>query len=330
MHDIPDEITDSGVKFASWGRTADRFYTGSSDGKVKAWDIRKPKGNAFVRTVLSVSGGITAGAFSNNFSQLLIGDATGKVHLLGVDEDSDEKSEQSRPDSLSISGVSGSDNLDPNGSGTCSTASKSVPRQTSAILAKGSNILIANPEDRHAPTVLAKKPKLLIAHPEPPPPAEFGLDDEDEDEGITARDLARQYLEEGQLKMHPDPAIGAVQGPNYMETSFFLKEAHENNDPTLPLLPEYQVKQRYQIQSQEERLELPCLPEVTSSDRSLHEKNMSLDLDFSRLALSTQEELVRDGVDLDFEPAHDFDFELCPRFSVFKEHKKQQKRINNF
>ena len=308
---------DSGVKFASWGKTADRFYTGSSDGKVKAWDVRKPKGNAFVRTVLSVSGGITAGAFSENFSRLLIGDATGKVHLLGIDEESEEPGPTNASDS------------EEEGVGNPSRLKKlngSDRRQTSAVLAKGSDVLLVNPEV-YGHAILAKRPKVIVPHPEPPSPASFQLDVENEE--MTAYDMAQYYLDEGQLQMHPDPAIGAVQGPNYTETLLFLKEAHENDDPTLPLLPEYQSKQQYQIQSQERRLKLPCLPEVASSDRTLHEKNLSLDLDISRLSLATQEELARDGVDLDFWPAVDFNFELSPRFSAFKTHKGLRKRTNN-
>ncbi|KAG9240318.1 hypothetical protein BJ878DRAFT_299719 [Calycina marina] len=95
-HDVPLEMEDTGVKFAAWGKTSNRFYTGSSDGKVKAWDVEAPRGEAFVRTVLSVSGGVSSGAFSSNYSKLLIGDATGKVHLLEMIEDSDDESTQER------------------------------------------------------------------------------------------------------------------------------------------------------------------------------------------------------------------------------------------
>jgi WD40 repeat protein len=84
--DVSKEIGDQGVKFASWGQSSDRFYTGSTDGKVKAWDVRAPVGKAFVRNVLEVSGGISAGSFSKDFSKLLVGDATGKVHLLCYDD----------------------------------------------------------------------------------------------------------------------------------------------------------------------------------------------------------------------------------------------------
>ncbi|RAL61727.1 hypothetical protein DID88_002795 [Monilinia fructigena] len=102
-HDLPRELADTGVKFAAWGKTSDRFYTGASDGRVKAWDIKRPRGKALVREVLAASGGIGAGAFSPDFSKLIIGDATGKVHLLTRSENDHELENsdlEDSPDSL--------------------------------------------------------------------------------------------------------------------------------------------------------------------------------------------------------------------------------------
>lgn len=286
---MPREIADAGVKFASWGKTVDRFYTGSSDGKVKAWNIRKPKGHTFVRTVLAVSGAISTGAFSKNFSKLLIGDSTGKVHLLEVDDsDPNSPDQESTPTDGSLSGTR-------------------IPIKTPSAL-----------------TLPEKRPKVIIPHPEPDPPPGFKRREE-----LTAQDIALQYLEEGHLTVHPDPAIGAVQGPNYTETMLFRYEAHEEADCTLPLLPEWQAKQRYENPDREEELRLPRLSLVKSSNPTQHAYNMSLDLDFSRLSLNTQQELTRDGVDLDFEPEQKFDFELLPRSIVFKEHKTRQGRLHN-
>jgi len=102
LPELPREIGDEGVKFASWGQSSHRFYTGSSDGRVKAWDIHASPGNALVRHVLEVSGGITAGTFSRDYSKLLIGDATGKVHLLGFD---DSDMEEEPPDQCNTAGL---------------------------------------------------------------------------------------------------------------------------------------------------------------------------------------------------------------------------------
>ncbi|KAK0122319.1 hypothetical protein ONS95_010561 [Cadophora gregata] len=97
--DVPLDVGDSGVKFAAWGRSADRFYTGGSDGVIKAWDIRAVDGNTLVRDVMTISGGISTGVFNEDCSKLLIGDATGKIYLLSVD-DSDVR-EDSKPTALS-------------------------------------------------------------------------------------------------------------------------------------------------------------------------------------------------------------------------------------
>ena len=279
----------------------DRFYTGSSDGKVKAWDIRRPKGQAFVRTVLSVSGVITAGAFSSNFSNLLIGDATGKVHLLETHEHDND--------------------IEEFGHGNYGIA----PYSASTSLARRSEVFV--PETHYKYNFLVRRPMALIHHPQPSPPEGFRKAEEAEE--ATAHDIASDYLKKGFLTMHPDPGIGPIQGPNYAETGLFLNLAHECNDPALPLLPEWRAERRFVIQDEEPQLRFVCLPRIDSSGQSVHENNMSLDLDFFRLSLSTQAELVRGGVDLDFEPAQDFDYELSPRLSIFKCHKNHKGRTLN-
>lgn len=79
------EREDTGCKFTAWGGTPDRLYTGGSDGVVKVWNIRHP--DPFVRDLLEVSGPVSAGAFSSDKSKLAIGDASGRVYLLSVDEE---------------------------------------------------------------------------------------------------------------------------------------------------------------------------------------------------------------------------------------------------
>jgi hypothetical protein len=80
------ESEDTGVKFCAWGNTPDRFYTGSSDGVVKVWNVRT-KGKPLVRDLLEVPGPVSFGQFSPDRSKLIIGDATGRVFFLSVDED---------------------------------------------------------------------------------------------------------------------------------------------------------------------------------------------------------------------------------------------------
>lgn len=80
------EREDTGVKFCAWGTTPDRFYTGSSDGVVKVWNIRT-KGKPRARDLLEVPGPVSFGQFSPDKSKLIVGDATGRVWFLSVDED---------------------------------------------------------------------------------------------------------------------------------------------------------------------------------------------------------------------------------------------------
>lgn len=83
------EREDVGVKFTAWGSTPDRFYTGSSDGMVKVWNVRshyKP----LVRNLLEAPAPICSGMFSPDKKKLVVGDASGRVFMLSVDKDEAE------------------------------------------------------------------------------------------------------------------------------------------------------------------------------------------------------------------------------------------------
>jgi hypothetical protein len=80
------EREDVGVKFTAWGTTPDRFYTGSSDGIVKVWNVRS-LGKPLIRNLLQAPAPITAGMFCLDKSRLVVGDASGRVFMLSVDEE---------------------------------------------------------------------------------------------------------------------------------------------------------------------------------------------------------------------------------------------------
>jgi len=256
------------VKFAAWGQSSQRFYTGSSDGRVKAWNIHAAPGKALVRHVLEVSGGITVGAFSRDFSKLLIGDATGKVHLLAYD-DSDLDGEDQASSKL------------------CSKATPS-PGSGSRALQKA----------------FAKRPKVIIPHLEPPPPLQSESEVAVESLERSGQELALEFLVEGRLILHPDPAIGAVRGPNYAVTNLYRLEAHEEGDSSKPLLPEFQVKQQHEMLRKPENIEFPELPRIQCSDWAVHARNVALDLT-----------LEKEGVDLDWD--YRFEKDLTPHFAIF-------------
>ncbi len=77
----PRERADTGVKFAQWGGTSDCFYTGSSDGVVKVWDIRRAVGETLVCDFVQLDSGIMCGKLSHDYSQLLLGDCAGGVNV---------------------------------------------------------------------------------------------------------------------------------------------------------------------------------------------------------------------------------------------------------
>lgn len=161
-----------------------------------------------------------------------------------------------------------------------------------------------------------KRPKVVIPHPEPAPPGEpeSGMDEQEQ----TAHSMAQAYIERGELILHPDHGIGAIQGPNYADTLLYRFEAHEDDDGTKPLRPEWITRQQYHLHNQASQIQVPRLPAIKSSDLELHNTNMALDFDVSRLQQPVRESLVEDGVDLNFEEHHQFDLELTPRYEIFK------------
>ncbi|RCI16190.1 hypothetical protein L249_3249 [Ophiocordyceps polyrhachis-furcata BCC 54312] len=201
------EKEDTGVKFTAWGASPDRLYTGSSDGVVSVWNVRN-KRDPLVRRLLEAPGPISVGAFSPDHGRLAIGDATGRVFFLSV-----ESRDEHAAHLVSIPG---------------------------------------SPDRR------VRRPKPLTPHPEPPPPlAPTTVTAAEDGEEITcpsphsfhsiAAYARRTYLDSGQLRLHANPVIGAVQGANYASTALFRREAHLDENPSAPLLTEYERLQRASI-----------------------------------------------------------------------------------
>ena len=85
------EREDVGVKFAAWGTTPDRFYTGSTDGVVKVWNVRS-LAKPLIRNLLEAQAPITAGMFCPDKSRLVVGDASGRVFMLSINEEKPQPS----------------------------------------------------------------------------------------------------------------------------------------------------------------------------------------------------------------------------------------------
>lgn len=76
------EEVDPGVMMTVWGLQGSRLYTGSSDGVVKCWDTNRSPEDAFVGDVADFGAEVQSGAFSPDFTHLLVGDADGAIHVL--------------------------------------------------------------------------------------------------------------------------------------------------------------------------------------------------------------------------------------------------------
>lgn len=79
---VSREQADVGVRFAAWASGMDQFYTGASDGVLKRWNILQAPEDALVDDVASFPEEIMSGTFSEDKSNLLIGDCAGGVHVL--------------------------------------------------------------------------------------------------------------------------------------------------------------------------------------------------------------------------------------------------------
>jgi WD40 repeat protein len=76
------EQADVGVRLALWGGSMDQFYTGASDGVLRRWNILRAPEDALVDNVMSFPEEIMCGTFSEDKSNLLVGDCAGGVHVL--------------------------------------------------------------------------------------------------------------------------------------------------------------------------------------------------------------------------------------------------------
>lgn len=92
-HDVPlialdenqmREQVDTGIRFMSWGLYARQLYTGSSDGIVSLWNPYVAPENAHVKEVTRLRSGVMSGAFSPDFSDLLLGEVNGTISVLSV------------------------------------------------------------------------------------------------------------------------------------------------------------------------------------------------------------------------------------------------------
>jgi len=280
---------------------------------VKAWNIKAPAGKAFVRNVLTLAGGIATGAFSKDFSKLIIGDATGKVYLMSVND-------------ADLEGGPIATKVGKNSSTKIAQCTLKGTSRPSGVSIAGKFTLRGVPLQHALLPKNIRRPKLIIPHAEPPPPLGHEATQVKQE---TSMDIAQHYLYEGILEQHP--GRGVYQGPNYAEgpsvdeKPWYRFEAHEDNDATKPLLPEFLAQQQYMTRQRNTELRLERLPRVKSSDPKKHEENTKLDLDFSQLSLELRKVLQDDKVEIEEDFIGPFKFDVVPRTKIFRRGKKKSK-----
>ncbi|KAK6955510.1 hypothetical protein Daesc_003150 [Daldinia eschscholtzii] len=272
------EQEDIGVKFIAWATSPDRLYTGSSDGVVKAWNIRQGKGE-LVRNLIEVAAPITAGAFSPDFTKLLIGDGSGRVYLMDM-EDDEEKDSQTEP----------------------------------AVASPGILNIQVNGKQR-----AIRRPRPFIPHPEVPPPNQDGDNGHpNEYQYQLGQRIAKEFLRTSRLTLHPDPTIGAVQGPAYHETGLYRADAHLNGNPQGPLLSGFEsLQQGNQSFSRTNRFWRQRGVQNLPWGLHLHFRNVRVDTEVQMtFDASTRSALEVEGVELG-ESLVEFEFEYEDEDSAY-------------
>jgi len=78
------ESLDTGIRFVSWDESGRKLFSGSSDGVIALWDPYVAPEDAHVLNVVQLGSGVMSGAFSPDFSNLLLGEEDGTVTMLSA------------------------------------------------------------------------------------------------------------------------------------------------------------------------------------------------------------------------------------------------------
>ncbi|KAL5630622.1 hypothetical protein BROUX41_000494 [Berkeleyomyces rouxiae] len=271
---------DTGVRFMLWGSTPDRLYSGGSDGVLRVWNIRSKK--PFVRNLIEVPGPLMAGAFSVDYSRMVIGDASGRVFLLTTDVS------DSRPsDFLTLPMPGGKTRRIRR-----PQPFKPHPEPPPPIIGATSNPPSTMEGILHARDMLDSRQIVIYSNPtigavQGPNYAELGLyRAEAHSNGNTALQLTPEFASKQQENLHPAP-----------------KRMSSRKSVVFGSMKELVREDRYLVASLEEM--------------RLHSLNRSRDLDLARMDRDTLRALRAERAQLELD--HDFEYEVTPGYEDDKE-----------
>ncbi|KAI5288200.1 hypothetical protein KEM52_001263 [Ascosphaera acerosa] len=252
------EQGDVGVRFVAW-RTTDELYTGSTDGVVKKWDILRSPEDVLVEDVLSLNVEISCGQFSPDYTHLLLGDATGAIHVYASAPVADIPFDSSDCDG-EVDRVSSGEDTDTD-------------------------------ENQHKDGG-SKKRRFIFESAAPPGAVADSSPTSDAESGVA---LARQFLASGELVRND--VIGVVQGPAYGEgpltRNLVAAWARPSDVPreallATPLLPEVRARQ----------LLSPDYTQLTADDRRLIDQQVRLGVSRNRMSGERKRRMSDDAADL--------------------------------
>lgn len=150
-----------------------------------------------------------------------------------------------------------------------------------------------------------RRPKPFIPHPEVPPPG-----------GSVIRTVqlgherAQGYLERGELVVYPH--IGAVQGPNYMNTGLFRTEAHRDDDISQPLLPPYERQQQQNCTFRSSGRVTEVRDVLFTTEEETRHRLNQLDDEERGLAEGSTTRLQLEEERAELDPEYDLDYDFGP------------------
>ena len=285
--ELDREQEDTGVQLSIWDKLGKDFYTGSSDGVIKRWDIRRSPEDVLIEDIWTLEAGVMCGEFSPDEKRLLLGDSSGKAYVLEHDlayarygpiafTNPNKGLVKRYTESYSRAAVDGGGSSRVNSTnrritGTTSlvkdlAGSEKPPSYKFDVPTEKERLYIYSDtaKKEHGHTVIKPKPqpvRFVYANS----PAEAAVVE------IGGRSDAQTLIKSGQIALHP--VLGPVQGPKY-KGPYATWARPANTDPAITsLLPSIRATQLSRGERSRGRLHGG---EATKMQRKLVKENLDI------------------------------------------------------